>query len=299
MQRRMRAVCRVLTITLVAIITTPGGFGQNCRVTTTVRLVDEHGFPVSNVTSDQLQGEIGGTPAKVVAVSPGDRPVTILLIDISSSMQGEWPQSVAAARQLAAAAGDRVAAVVFREKEVAYAGDRIDTDKLLDQLATIKTSRGGTALYDALIDVAGRAKNRNTALVVISDGEDNASFHSSDGTVKLFLQSSWPPVFGVVLDYDRDHTHRGNFKKIVANTGGLIVLPSAASKVAEAVNQLEAEINAPLLVTLEASQPISKPVKLKLEVIGSENKPRHGFHVAHVAEVLGCNSAKNSSAKPD
>ena len=300
MRSPMWLLCRLLTITVAFILaTTLSGFGQDCRITTTVRLLSENEHPALNVTADQLTAVIGGAPAKVVAFSPGVKPVMILVIDISSSMKGTWAQSVAAAKQLSGNAGDRVAAVVFREQIIAHSGGRVDTDKLLDHLATLKTSQGGTALYDTLIDIAGRVKDRNTALVVISDGGDNASRHSSDQTVHLFLQSSWPPVFGLVLDYDHEQTRRGYFKKIVAGTGGLVAYPSSASKVAEAVDELAAEVYAPFTVTLQPPQPISKPAKLKLEVIGPDNKPRHDIQVAHVAEVTGCDVVPSSPAKAD
>jgi hypothetical protein len=291
---------RLLTVAVAFILATAlSGLAQDCRVTTTVRLLGKDERPVLNVAADQLTAEIGGAPAKVVSFSPGVKPVMILLIDISSSMKGTWAQAVAAAKQLSGNAGDRVAVVVFREQVVAHAGGRVDTDKLLDRLATLKTSQGGTALYDTLIDTAGGVKDRNTALVVITDGGDNASRHSSDQTVHLFLQSSWPPVFGLVLDYDHEQTRREYFKKIVAGTGGLVAFPSSASKVAEAVNELAAEVYAPFAVTLQPSQPISKPTKLKLEVVGSDNKPRHDIQVAHVAEVTGCDLAPSSPTKAD
>lgn len=80
MQRRMEFVCRVLTIALVlSSAAAPRGFGQNCQVTTPVRLLGEHDSPVSNVTVDQLKAEIGGSPARVIAVSPSDQPVVIFI----------------------------------------------------------------------------------------------------------------------------------------------------------------------------------------------------------------------------
>lgn len=210
-------------------------------------------------------------------------------------MKDEWPQSIAAARQLAAKAGDRVAAIVFREKIVAQAAGPVDTNKLLDELATMKTIRGGTALYNTLIDVAGRVKNRNSALVVISDGEDNMSHYSPEQTVKLFAQSSWPPVFGVVLDYTHGETRRGYFRKIVESTGGLMVMPSSASKVADAVDRLAANIFGSFMVTLEPSRPAASLAKLRLEVVGPGKK----VHVAHMAEVGNCEPTQSSSTKSD
>ncbi len=295
MRSRAWLLRRLLLITIaLAMPMTKGGFAQDCRITTTVRLLDGHGHPALNLATDQLKAEIDGTPAKVVAVSPGARPVLILLIDISTSMEGIWTQSVAAAKELASNAGDRVAAVVFREDIVSHASGRADTNKLLDQLATLKTIRGGTALYDTLIDIAGRVKDRNSVLVVISDGDDNASRHSSDQTADLFVQSSWPAVFGLVLDYDQKQTHRGYFRKIIEGTGGLVAYPSSAGKVAGTANELAAEVYAPFTVTLQPSQKISKAAKLKLEVIGSDNRPRHDIQIAHVAEVTACDPAPST-----
>ena len=297
MRIRLRLLrCVPVVAFTLAFLMTRSGFGQECRVTTTVRLVDEHGHPALNISAEQLKAEIGGSPAKVISLAEGTKPETILLIDISSSSMKEmWGQSVAAAKQLSAGAGDRVATVIFRERILDYASGREATDKLLDSLATLKTSIGGTALYDTLIEIAGRAKSPDTALVVIGDGEDNASRNSSDQTVNWFLKNRWPPVFGLVLDRDHDHTRRGYFKKIVAGTGGLVVYPSSASKVAESASELSADINAPFTITLQAPQLLSEPAKLKLEVVASDGKPRRDIQIAHVAQVTACDATQGPS----
>lgn len=114
-------------------------------------------------------------------------------------------------------------------------------------------------------------------------------------TVDWFLKNRWPPVFGLVLDYAHNQTRRGNFKKIVAGTGGVLAYPSSASKVAEAASELSSEINAPFTIMLQASQPVLKPQKLKLEVVGPDGKPSHGTEVAHVAEITGCDATSTPS----
>lgn len=281
---------RVLALGFGLVFISYISLAEECRVTTTVRLLDEHGDSALNISPEQLSAEIGGSQAKVVSIAAGTKPVTILLMDISSSMKETWGQSVAAAKQIATSAGDKVAVVVFRERILDHASGREATDKLLDGLANEKPSMGGTALYDSLIEVASAAKNPNTALVVISDAGDNASHNSSDQTVNWFLKNRWPPVFGLVLDYAHDHTHREYFKKIVVGTGGLVAYPSSASKVAEAASELSGKINAPFTITLQASQPVLKPEKLKLEVVGSDGHPRHDFKIAHVAEITACDA---------
>jgi len=108
------------------------------------------------------------------------------------------------------------------------------------------------------------------------------------------LRSSWPPVFGLILDYDREETRRGYFHKIALETGGLTVVPRNASKVAEAETTLANDVFASFRVTLTASYPITKPVKLKIELIG----PKHGMHVAHAAEVTACDPAVSAPETP-
>jgi hypothetical protein len=287
---------RLLVIAWVAFgIVVVGSFGQECRVTTTVRVLSQHGIPTVSLKPEQLSAKIGGSPATVVSVAQEPKPVTILVIDISSSMKEMWGQSVAAAKQVSASAGDRVAVVVFSDQIVDDASGREPTDKLLDRLATLKISLGGTALYDTLMEVAGAAKNPNTALVVISDGEDDASLHSSDQTVDSFLKNRWPPVFGLVLDYAHNQRRREYFKKIVDGTGGVLAYPSSASKVAEAASEVSSEINAPFTIMLQASPPVLKPQKLKLEMVGPDGKPSHGTKLAHVAEITGCDATPTPS----
>jgi hypothetical protein len=295
MRNVIRRFRHVLLISLGVTLVTGHGFGQECRVTTTVCLSDDRGQVPMNIKAEQLRAEIDGVPAKVISFSEGPRPVTILLIDVSGSMHDVWSQAVAAAKQLAGNAGERVAVVVFRDEILEYASGREATNKLLDRLTAQYLRKGGTALYDALIDTGGKVKVRDTALVVISDGDDDASRYSSDQTFHAFLQNRWPPVFGLVLDYRGNHTHRERFNKIVAGTGGVAVYPRSASEVSQVASELSAEINAPFTITLQTPQSISKPTKLKLEVVAPDGKPRRDIQIAHVAEITACDPTPSAS----
>src|SRR5438067_2156864 len=134
-----------LCAVLAAVTAIGTALGQDCRVTTTVRFLDQAAQPVSNIVADDLKAEIGGSPAKIIAVNPATKPAVVLLIDASSSIGGTWTQSIAAAKQFSASADDHIAAVVFRDRILAYAANRTETEKLLDELPRITPSRGGTA----------------------------------------------------------------------------------------------------------------------------------------------------------
>jgi hypothetical protein len=289
----MRHYLHSLCIVLITVVATEIAFGQDCRVTTTVRFLDKHQQPVFGIGADELKAEVDGSGANIVSLSSAAKPEIILLIDASSSVKGTWTKSIAAAKQFAAN-GDGIAAVVFADSILASANNRTDTEKLLDQLAATTPSRRGTALYETLVAVGSRVKGRNAALVMIGDGGDNMSRFSSDEVVSMFLRSSWPPVFGLILDYDQPPSRFGYFKKIASATGGITISPLSASKVAEGQATLLAEVLAPITVTLQVSRPISRPVKLKLDVVGQ----KHGIHVVHPIEVAACDAASKPLANP-
>ena len=113
--------CLVLTVVALLTFGTESGIGQNCRVTTTARFLNQHNRPVSDVTIDQIKAEIGGSPAKLIAIAPSPKPILVLLLDDSSSAKGTWIQSIAAAKQIADSAGEQIALGVFRLNLQAFA----------------------------------------------------------------------------------------------------------------------------------------------------------------------------------
>lgn len=245
-----------------------------------------------NLAADQLRAEIDGTPAKISSISPENNRRIILLLDVSSSMKDVWSPSMAAAKQLMAGAGENFDIVLFRDRIRGYARGRSQSEHLLEQLSPDALQPGGTALYDSLIEVANNLKTPNAAIVVVSDGGENASTHSSDATVPLLIRASSPSVFALILDYDREHTHsRGYFSKIPTDTSGLIEYPPSSSKVPEAMAKLMATVQKSLVITLQPSQPVTKMAKLKLEAISPNGKAQHGIRLLHVAEVASCDVA--------
>jgi hypothetical protein len=178
----------------------PIGLGKDCTVTTVLRVVGKHAEPVVNLTAGQLKGAISGSPANVTSFSTAAKPAVILVLDASASMRGAWIPSVAAAEELVDKAAGDIEVFVADERIQDHAIGSTESKKLLRRWSA-DTPRHATAIYDALIQIAGQARTRNAAIVVISDGKDDASTHSADATELLFLRSSWPPVFSLVVDY--------------------------------------------------------------------------------------------------
>ena len=80
-----------------------------------------------------------------------------------------------------------------------------NVNKLRDGLSHID-SKGGTALYDAIMASADyltkNAKRSKQVLLVITDGEDNASSTTLEETVRRIQDLQGPVVYSIGLLYD-------------------------------------------------------------------------------------------------
>jgi len=268
-------------------------FAQDCRINTFVRVIDKTGQPLVSITAAEIRAGINGNPVNISSFSPG-KPDIILILDISPSIKRTWNQSLAAARQLVGKA-EKIDTVIFREKVQGYAIGRAKSEQLLDQLSNQgpPSGLGGTALYDTLVDVAGRVTGHNTALVLISDGGDNLSYHSARATASLFLHSSWPPVFALILDYDEKRIgQREYLKEISAATGGMIIYPSSAANVSSATEELATIVLSPFVMTLQTHQSKADRAKLKLEAVEPDGKRMKHISLFYAAEVPACDGQR-------
>jgi hypothetical protein len=259
------------------------GLAQDCHLDTIIHITDKHNHPVANINASDLRAEVGGSPANITSLSH-NQPAIILVLDVSPSMKETWNQSIAAAKQFVAKTED-VEIFAFRERVLAYAIGRSKSEELLDQFSRKgppPLGTGGTALYDTLIELGSHLKTHNAAFVLISDGGDNQSTHTSEATASLFQRSSWPPVFALILDYKETEKSRGYFKNIPPATGGMIIYPSSASKVAAAADELAGIILNSFVLTLDTPQSRTDMAKLKLE------STRKDINLLHVAEVPPC-----------
>ncbi|HKC00627.1 MAG TPA: VWA domain-containing protein [Terriglobales bacterium] len=290
-------LCHGLAVIILVGTLVPIGLGQDCPVSTILRVLDKQAQPVMNATAGQLKAEINGSRANISSLFPAAKTGVILMLDASGSMKGTWNQSIAAAKELVGLAGEDIATFIFDERIRGHAIGRTESEKLLHQWAA-QTPTLGSAVYDAMIDIASRVTTRNAAIVVISDGDDDISWHTNEETKSLFLRSSWPPVFGLILDNGQSK-RRDYFKKISAATGGLAIYPSSASKIPAATEELAAMVLNSFDITLQSSRPITAGAKLKLQVLeadGADGKLRRDVHALYPVEVAGCDSRPGTPA---
>ena len=149
-----------------------------------------------------------GVPQTITSFQEQDIPISLgLLVDNSGSMRTKRQAVNAAALDLVHASNPEDETFVVNFSDEAYIDQDFtaDINKLRDGLSHID-SKGGTALYDAIIASADyltkNAKKAKEVLLVITDGEDNASGTNLEETVRRIQDLQGPVVYSIGLLFD-------------------------------------------------------------------------------------------------
>ena len=147
-----------------------------------VRVTDLQNRAVPGLTKEDLEATESGEPREILSVRQSTAPVNlVLLIDVSGSVDNYVNFIRKAARAFIQTVDprDRVSIVIFNEDVKELATFSTDKGKLSESLDTFDAG-GGTAYYDAigytLTDTLRSLRGERTAIVVLSDGDDNRSF---------------------------------------------------------------------------------------------------------------------------
>ncbi len=163
--------------------------------TVTVSAIDISNRTVSDLTANEFEVTESNQPREILSVRPVTAPFNlVLLVDVSGSVENYLSFIRKAARAFVNTVGrsDRVAIVTFNEDVHVLSGFTTDKPKLSASLDTFDAG-GGTAYYDALAftlaDTLRPIKGERTAIVVLTDGDDNRSFLSFDSLLGSLQES--------------------------------------------------------------------------------------------------------------
>ena len=181
-----------------------------------------------------------GKPQELLEFSREDVPVAIgVLVDNSGSMLNKGAEVAAAAKAFVRATNplDDIFVLHFNEQlsyglpaDLPFTGDRAVLDAALDRMRL----EGQTALYSAIVEgLAHLDKSTLTkkALIVISDGRDNASRVRLDDVVRRAdLSGASFYALGIYDEGDRD-ADPGALRRLAARTGGESFFPKRLDEV--------------------------------------------------------------------
>ena len=164
-------------------------------VTLTLTVTDLFGRYVSGLTKNAFTINDNNQEQEITFFSDSDAPVSVgILFDVSGSMGGDKiiKARKALSRFIATShPSDEYFLIAFNSRAQLLLDRTRDGDAVLDKL-TIVRPKNNTALYDAVylgIEKVTRGSHNKRALLIISDGQDNASRYNF-GEVRRLLKES-------------------------------------------------------------------------------------------------------------
>ncbi|HEU4691947.1 MAG TPA: VWA domain-containing protein [Vicinamibacterales bacterium] len=225
-----------------------------------------------------------GKPQEILEFTREDVPVAIgLLVDNSGSMSGKRAEVVAAAKAFVRATNPRddIFVLHFNEHlayglpaDVPFTGDRVLLDEALDRM----TLEGQTALYSAILEGLAHlneSKLTKKALIVISDGRDNASRLRLDDVVKRADLSG--ASFYAIGIYDRedDDADPRTLRNLANRTGGEAFFPERLEDVRALCERIALTLRNQYSLSYSPPSWDSGPEYRRLEVTVKDPKRRN------------------------
>jgi VWFA-related protein len=184
-----------------------------------------------------------------------------IVIDNSGSMRDKRPAVNAAAINLVKSSNpqDKVFIVNFNEEYFLDQDYTASIPKLKDALERIE-SRGGTALYDAVVASADHLKKSGTlekkVLLVVTDGEDNASRESLEQSIKRLQEENGPTIYTIgLLGDERSKRARRALREMAEDTGGVAFFPKDLSEVEAITQQIAHDIRNQYTIQYKPTRP--------------------------------------------
>ncbi len=222
-------------------------------VTLTLTVTDYYGRYVSGLTEDAFTIFDEKDKQDIVFFSDTDAPVSIgILFDVSGSMTGD---KIAKARNALARfintshPRDEYFLIAFNKRAQLLMDRTRDGEALLNKL-TLVEPKHNTALYDACylgVERVTRGTHQKKALLIISDGQDNASRYNFK-EVRRLMKESDVVIYSVgILGGKDSSTLEGlqgqSYLDELANvTGGKSFYPNTAVEMDEIFERIALEL---------------------------------------------------------
>jgi Ca-activated chloride channel homolog len=276
------------------------------EVTLHATVTDDKHHLVTNLSKNDFTVFEDGQPQQITSFRHEDVPVSVgILIDNSGSMREKRPAVNQAALNLVRASNpqDEVFIVNFNEEPFLDQDFTNNVGLMKDALEHV-TSRGGTALYDALVAAADHlrksAKLDKKVLLVVTDGEDNASRESLEKCIRRLAVDGGPTVYTIGLLNEEEHGAAKRAKRaltlIAEQTGGIAFFPKDYTQVDEITRQVAHDIRNQYTIGYRPSTPKSsggfRTVKVEARAPGYKHllvRTRTGYYAN---EKLQASAAK-------
>lgn len=203
-------------------------------------VVDDKQRMVTNLERGAFTVLEDGKPQSIISFRHEDIPVAMaIVIDNSGSMREKRDKVNKAAINLVKSSNtqDEVCIVNFNDEYYLDQDFTNQINKMREALEKVDT-RGGTALYDAVVASAGHlkknAKLEKRIVFVVTDGEDNESQESLEQAIRRLQEEDGPTVYAIgLLGDEKSRRARKALQFMAEKTGGLAFFPKTLDEVDE------------------------------------------------------------------
>jgi VWFA-related protein len=241
---------------------------------------------VPDLKKDNFEVYEDGVRQSLISFQHTDLPVSIaLVVDNSGSMYRKRPSVNKSALDLIAASNPQDEAFVVNFSDEAFIDQEFTADagKLREGLGHIE-SRGGTALYDAVVASADKlaldAKRPKQVLILITDGEDNASTLNLEQTIRRVQQLSGPVIYSIGLLFGDEMSHaevrhaRRALEMLSTETGGMAFFPKSIEQIDEIAAEVARDIRNQYTLGYHSTKPTTDP-GFRHVVVTAEGKGKY------------------------
>ncbi|MFM9905415.1 MAG: VWA domain-containing protein [Pyrinomonadaceae bacterium] len=222
-------------------------------VTLTLTVTDLYGRYISGLNKNAFSITDNNQEQEVTFFSDSDAPISVgILFDVSGSMSGEkiGKARKALSRFIATShPSDEYFLIAFNSRAQLLLDRTRDGEAVLQKLTLVKP-KDNTALYDAVylgVERVTRGSHNKRALLIISDGQDNASRYNF-GEVRRLMKESDVVTYSVGIMNGNDASSSNGMQgqafldEISSVTGGKAFYPQTDVEMDEIFERIALEL---------------------------------------------------------
>jgi VWFA-related protein len=236
------------------------------EVTLHATVVDDKNHIITNLDRGAFSVFENDQPQQIKSFRREDYPVAMgIVIDNSGSMRDKRDAVNKAALNLVRSSNpqDQVFIVNFNDEYYLDQEFTSDIKKLQAALEKVE-SRGGTALYDAIVaswtDELAHSPLQRKVIFVVTDGEDDASQLSLEQALHVLQQENGPVVYAIgLLGDEKSRKAKRALELIADRTGGIAFFPPTLGQVDDISKTVAHDIRSQYTVTFASTTPKSVP----------------------------------------
>ena len=212
-----------------------------------VSVHDKDGRPVSGLTKESFQIFEDQAPQEISFFKQEDEAASVgIVVDDSGSMRNRRDRVNNAVLAFIRGSNpeNELFVVSFGDSARLEQGFTRSISNLIEALDGLM-SRGQTALYDAIhlsMEKIADGRMETKALLLVSDGEDNASRHGYDEITKRLKESAVTVYVIGLLERSSSSKSRQTLQEIADTTGGRAYFPKSIDEIEEVCKQVARDL---------------------------------------------------------